>query len=120
MAPPLLAPHDAGALEHCDVLGDALQRHMERAREITGCAGVLSEPGHDPASAGIRKSLENVRKAAFGKINHMVEFSMCRRIINHLVEFFLYRPAFIGAGLARGEVAKSGTFLVAFLASPDS
>ena len=71
---PFRVRHEAGPLEHAQMLVDAGEGHAKRARKVRDRRVARGQPGEDRAARGIGERGEGAVECGIAKLNHVVKF----------------------------------------------
>jgi hypothetical protein len=88
------------ALEHLNVFGDGLERHVERSGELGHRMLFGRNPAQDRTPHGVGQRMKNVVQVVGFRLNHLVEciYGRARRLSTFLLN--------VGRGLSGGSDAR--------------
>ena len=78
--------HEARSLENTDVLGDSLERHIERLRELGHCLFCPRDPAQNRPPRRMGQGPKNAIEVLVATVNHEVEYQLFRMTVNQEVE----------------------------------
>jgi hypothetical protein len=72
--------HEARSLENTHVLGDGLERHIERFRQLRHGLLRARDPAQDRPPRRMSQSPKNAVEVLFATVNHKVDYQHRRRL----------------------------------------
>ena len=78
--------HEARSLEDAHVLGDGLERHVERFRELGHCLLRARDSPQDRPPRRMRQGPKDAVEMLLATVNHKVDYQHPAPTVNQLVE----------------------------------